>query len=268
MMFTKTFRAARFFACRVFGTLLVTVLGVCTADAGPMYIFLYVDPPTTAGAGIPASNGMTVSSSKAGPGTFHLYVGDTVSGSFGIKSYNIKLTGTLTTFINRSPNGNWNDAGETGPFPQGFNDIRAAVAVNGTTTAGQAPTNSVFIGGYGSSAGDFVAANPSAVSTTQSTSGQWGTYADPDIFSVYLGTRKPVFLADGNYTGARPGIDLATSANDGGTLINYFIHNLSVNAQAASATSYFAVVTPEPAAIVLLSLAVVGMGGLVGRRRC
>src|SRR3954451_15840849 len=133
MMFTKTFCLMHFIACLQFGILLITALDVRTADAGPMYIFLYIDPPTTAGAGIPASNGMTINRSKAGPGTFHLFVGDTVTGSFGIKVYNIKLTGTLTTFLNRAPNGLWNDAGETGPFAEGFNDIRAAVASNGTT---------------------------------------------------------------------------------------------------------------------------------------
>lgn len=267
MMFTKTFRPAHFIACLAFGILLVTALGVCTADAGPMYIFLYIDPPTTAGAGIPASNGMTVTSSKAGPGTFHLYIGDTVTGSFGIKSYNIKLTSTLTSFINRSPNGNWNDAGETGPFAEGFNDVRTASAATATTSAGQAPTNTFFIKNYGISAGDFVAANPSAATTTQSSSGQWGAYGVPDIFTPYLGARKPVFLAEGNYTGAGPTIDLTTTPGNGGTLVNYFTQASSQNGFAASATSYVAVVTPEPAAIVLLTLAAAGMGGLVGRRR-
>jgi hypothetical protein len=38
-----------------------------------------------------------------------------VTGSFGIKSYNIKLNGSIQTLLNRSPSGSWNDLDATGP---------------------------------------------------------------------------------------------------------------------------------------------------------
>src|SRR6188472_2122417 len=118
-----------------------------TANAGPMFIYVVADPITTAGAGVAASNGMTVSSTKSGAGTFQVYAIDDVTGSFGIKSYNIKLNGAITTLLNRSPNGTWNNLNETGPFPEAFNDVRTATAATGTSSAGQGPTNPVFIKG-------------------------------------------------------------------------------------------------------------------------
>src|SRR4051812_45532829 len=77
----------RFAACLIFAILVN--LGI--ANAGPMYVFIVADSPTTAGAGIAPVNGMGVSSSKSGPGTFQLYAVDDTDSSFGIKSYQVKL---------------------------------------------------------------------------------------------------------------------------------------------------------------------------------
>src|ERR1700742_594558 len=109
----------------VFACLLLAVASAQrAAQAGPMFVYVVVDPLTTAGAGVANPNGMTVSSSKSGAGTFQLYADDDVIGSFGIKIYNFKLNGVITTFLNRSPNGGWNDVDAAGPYGEAFNDVR------------------------------------------------------------------------------------------------------------------------------------------------
>src|SRR6187551_495389 len=110
------------------------------AQAGSMYVYVVADPGSTAGAGVPAVSGMSVSSSKTGAGKFQVYAVDDVDNSFGIKVFNVKLNGTLTTLLNRSPSGAWNDTDGAGPYNQGFNDIRTAVAGTGILSGGQAPT--------------------------------------------------------------------------------------------------------------------------------
>jgi hypothetical protein len=248
------------------------------AHAGPMFIYMFVNPVSTAGAGVPAANGMTVSSSKSGSGTFQLYAVDDVTGSFGIKSYQIKLNGTITTFLNRSPNGQWNDTDAAGPYPEGFNDVRTAVAATGITSGGQNPTNPYFIKGFGITANNFVAANAGAPifdsgSTFQITSGQWGNYSQAlphcsgEVCSPGDGAiRNAIFLAEGNYSGAPPTVDLTTP---GATLINYFTS--ASGSGAATATQYSSVwpffLCPEPATPTLIGLAVAAIGGYVGRRR-
>lgn len=263
-----------FIAC----LLLVLAFGQQTAQAGPMYIFLHINPPTTAGFGVPAANGMTVTSSKFGAGTFQLYAVDDVAGSFGIRSYSIKLNGTITTFLNRSPNAIWTDIDEE-LFPEGFNAFRTTVAATGTVSAAQGPTNPMFIGGFGISASNFVAANPSANTTTQSSSGRWGVYSAsyyPFSTSGYVSAsghfRNALLLAEGNYTGAPPTVNLTTPPGEGGTSVTYFTQNPSQGIAVATATSYssdvpFAIDDPEPATVTLVGLAFFGLIGLV-RKRC
>jgi hypothetical protein len=219
----------------------VTVIGLATtANAGSMYIFTVIDPPTTAGYLIAPANGMTVSSTKSGAGTFQLYAVDNVTGSFGIKSYQVKLNGTITTFLNRAPNGSWNDTDAAGPYAEGFNDVRTAVAATGITSAGQNPTNPFFIKGLGISAGNFASVNAGAPnfasgSTTASASGQWGSYAN--VFPSAV-VRKPLLLAEGNYTGAAPTVDLITP---GGTAVNYFT---SASGSAAASAPQISGISP------------------------
>src|SRR3954466_9618918 len=74
------------------------------AHAGPMFVYLVVDPTTTAGAGVPKVNGLGVTSSRSGPGTWHLYALDDSTADFGIRNYNISLTGTIPAINHRSPN--------------------------------------------------------------------------------------------------------------------------------------------------------------------
>jgi hypothetical protein len=204
--------------------------GACAAQAGPAYMFLVVDPATTAGAGIPGSSGFSVTSNQSGAGTWHLYAADALSDSYGIRSFNIKLNpgdgGTIPIVTSRSPLTNWDDnptfGSGSGPFCTGFDDIRRGA--NATSiSGGQGVVNSP-IGGFGISAGNFQSAT-SGQSFSRTTSGQWGNYADP-FTSGYLGNsgefRNALFLAEGTYTGSAPIVDVTTPLADGGSGINYW----------------------------------------------
>jgi len=244
------------------------------AQAGPLYVYVVADPATTAGAGVAASNTMTVSSNRSGAGTFHVYAVDDVAGSFGIKSYNIKLNGVLTALTNRSPNGTWTDADDVSS-PQGFNDVRTATFATGTTSGGQGPTNPVFITGIGSAKSDFPTNNTVDVSSAQAggAAGQWGTYSatlGANTSGLINGVQKyAVLLAEGAYTGAIPTVDLVTASSLGGTAVNLLSSQTGGAAfsvtQFSTLNPFAGPVIPEPATLTLVGLAVLGMCGL--RRR-
>jgi hypothetical protein len=259
------------------------------AQAGPMYVYVVADPQSTAGAGVAAVNTMTVTSTKSGAGTFHVYAVDDVTGSFGIKSYNIKLNGVITTFLNRATNGTWQD-NDAVSNAEAFNDVRTAVAGTGITSGGQNPTNVFFIKGFGIQAGNLPAVNSSGAmgsggapnydgtTTTANPSGQWGTYSatlgaatsgNAQGQTAPLGDgafRRAIFLAEGNYTGSAPTVDLVTQGATA-TAFNFFTSATGGAAASAPLIKAENPFVPEPATITLCGLAFVGGIGLVRRRR-
>ena len=188
-------------------------------------MFLVVDPATTAGAGVSNSGGFSVTSNLAGPGSWHLYAVDDLADSYGIRSFFVKLNGTISSINNRSPMAQYNDdvsfANGSGPLSVGFNQVRETTP---TIDGSQDPYNGTQVGGFGRSAGNFQLTTPGQ-SFPATTSGQWGNYADP-FTSGSLGntgaTRNALFLAEGTYTGIAPTVDVTTPLADGGSGVNYW----------------------------------------------
>src|SRR5436190_58865 len=101
------------------------VLSASSVARGQVYLFLVVDPPTTAGSGVAPAGGFTVTSSKSGAGSFHLFAVDDVDGSYGMSVFRVKLNGSFsaTTLLNRSSWSSWDDVDNNGPYREGFSDI-------------------------------------------------------------------------------------------------------------------------------------------------
>jgi hypothetical protein len=238
------------------------LLFVVSAARGQMYVWLVVDPPTTAGAGIPASGGLNITSTKSGPGSFHVFAVDDVAASFGLSSYSVKLTGTLTSLNNRSPLTLWDD-GDLNSYFAGFNFFRTASGANpvsgdvGPISGGAFPPKPL-IGGFGQTSNNFAAKMPpDFYEFSVVTSGQWGSYADPSTQGTVLSTghsRSALFLAEGTYTGAAPTVDLST-----GTAFTYWTSDPETNPGASHATANTVLglnpFVPEPGTISLIACA-------------
>jgi hypothetical protein len=269
---------------RTFLATMAILAMAATANAGTVYTYLVLDPATTAGAGVaPVAGGgsnMIVNSSRSGAGSFHLYAVDDADGSAGLRSFFVKINpavgGTVAGLLNRSPTGNFDTEptyGDGSPSPVGFDFSRSTTPL---MSGVQSPSNSVQISGFGITAGNFQAATSAGSYQSTPTSGQWGTYADAKT-SGQLGNghiRNAVLLGEGTYTGGAPSIDTTTLFENGGTGGSYFFSSgfpsagsgtIGVGlAQNVSSQNPF---VPEPATLTLIGLAVVGFGGMVGRRR-
>lgn len=248
--------AYRRVALFIFSTLVID-FGAPLAQAGPMYVYLVIDPATTAGFGVPAAGGFGVSSNRSGPGTWRLYAYDDVTGSFGIRNYSVTLAGA-SSITHRSPRTEWDDApvfGEgSGPFSAGFSDLRSASNIS-PIVAGQGVGNTQ-IGGFGRSNSNFQAKIPAAQSYSGTTSGQWGRYCD---------NCNALYIAEGQYTSGTPSVTAAS--------FSYWTNSqLTASAFAPSYalnTTFFGQppCIPEPATLTLAGLAACGCLSLVRRRR-
>jgi hypothetical protein len=255
---------------------LVAVLGMATvANAGPMSLFLIVDPATTAFAGVPAVAGQATSSTRSGAGTWQLYAADEGTGSFGIAQVQAALTGTIPAISNRLTQTTYDTSADSG-FKAGLTLLRSATNVNPVFGSAELPGTQPYTqGGLGQTAGNYNSI-PDAIAWT-STNGQWGNYSPAN--AAMVGTngktsgptasgnvRNALFVAEGTYTGAAPTINTANS------FIVYYTNaalNLSTQANPSTANQLVGSnpFVPEPATMTLVGLAVVGFGGLFGRRR-
>jgi hypothetical protein len=254
--------------------LLAAVFAVPGAHAGPMYVYLNIDPPTTAGFGVPTVNGLGVSSSRSGVGTWHLYAADDSSADFGIRNYNISLTGTIPALNHRSPNdAAWDTALNDGPFAAGFNDLRSGSNVN-PMVAGQGLANTPPIGGFGQSAGNFQTAELASGMVPANhpgvVSGQWGIYNDGTRSSGLLssGPRYALFLAEGTYTGAAPSVGSASIAvwTNAGLTQSAFAPSYALNSNPFPFSPPIPSDGPEPATAFLLMSALIALGVIRSRR--
>jgi hypothetical protein len=233
-----------------------------------MYVFVVQDPATTAGAGVAADSGMTVTSTRSGPGTWHLYAVDDGLTTFGIKNYSVTLAGH-TAINHRSPVGTYLD--ENGdPQNAGFNDLRSGTNAN-PIVAGQGLVNATQVGGFGQTADNF--ANKVQNETggpTQVASGQWGTYGD-GVYGVPVGSQAPVMNGPGASGLPRSAVLLAEGAGVATVQAASFSLWTSANLTSSAFATAYALNTnpfiPEPATISLVGLALLGGLGYVRRRR-
>jgi len=187
-----------------FVLLFVVALSVATANAGPVYLSLVLDPASTANAG-----GLDGTSTQSGAGTWHLFAFDDTTGSLGLASYSVTMEG-INTILNRSPSTLWNDGDADNDA--GFRLLRSSndttppgpVAGNANPMTGaqplvgSSPINPIL--GYGRAASDFVAKIPQATGGFASqTSAAWGDYATDPTTSL-----TGMFLAEGTYTVGTP----------------------------------------------------------------
>jgi hypothetical protein len=199
--------------------LLAVAITATTTLAGPVYLQFVYDPATTAGNGVPAVDGMNVSSTQSGAGRWHLYAMDTNEGSLGLAQYNIGITGSPTTVLHRSPSTTIQDPDTESNFSAGFTLLRNQQA--GATAFIQASQNlpdqtPYIIDGFGRAAGNFVAqkneSNPLHNVIGPTTSGQWGNYAT-DMAPPAAGAGLSwVLLAEGQYTGQPGSLGIGTAS--------------------------------------------------------
>jgi hypothetical protein len=186
-----------------FASLIAAAMFATVANAGPVWLFLAVDPATDADAG----GTLDGTSTLMGPGTWHLYAMDDTDGSQGIAGYSVTLD-NINTILNRSPSTLYEDTDGNTDLTRGFRFLRSA---NDTTPPVAATSNPVFgqqplgageqVLGYGQESSDFATEITNEANFSSTTSGSWGDYAtDPLVAPPDTDGKSWLFLAEGAYT--------------------------------------------------------------------
>jgi len=250
---------------KIFFAGLAALLMATGANAATI-LGIYLDPPTTAGAGS--------TSTRSGAGSFHLYGADDTAGSQGIATYSITLGPAVTASNNRAPVTTIQDSNGDSQSA-GFNLLRSSSNVNPMTGAENLPGQTPFlIKGFGQTTGNFTniaagAPQPASV-VGPTTSGSWGgPYVGGALVDLAgsTGQKKWVLLGEGTYNPALLGPNLTTALAamvPSATTTVYSSGTAGDFSQSAATTTIIFV--PEPATISLLGLAMVGCFGMIRRR--
>jgi hypothetical protein len=183
----------------VSASLLLFAALITSANGGPVYLSLVLNPATTANAG-----GLDGTSTQSGANSWHLYAFDDTDGSLGIATFSVTMSNVINTVFNRSPSTLWNDGDSD--YNAGLRELRSNndnTAFANPITGGQPLPGSTPIGpilGLGRTASNFTAKIPEATSGFSSTtSSRWGNYAtDPPSNPQLTG----LLLAEGTWLGS------------------------------------------------------------------